>query len=245
MDSSITVRYFATFREITGREEERIPLEDPRPLDRIIEELIEQYPDIAGPLEHAAVALNYETVDPGETRVSPGDELALLPPFGGGSSSPGRTTEVGYTAFVENPSDFEMQPLLDHVRDPRSGGIATFTGTVRTQNEGRDVQHLEYECYPDMAREHLESIMEEAQQHWNDRGPLQLAAAHRTGRVLVGEPAVMVAVSAPHRAEALEACRYLIDELKQRVPIWKKEHFTDGEVWVENQPEPPGSSPTS
>lgn len=144
-------------------------------------------------------------------------------------------TERALIRIEESGSSFSLDPLLEFVRDPRNGGVATFTGTVRSVNEDREVDHLEYECYEPMAKQELRDILEEAQHRWNDRGPLRLAAAHRVGDVGVGEPSVMVAVSAPHRAEALEACRYVIDELKARVAIWKKEYFEDGDVWVENK----------
>lgn len=123
----------------------------------------------------------------------------------------------------------------DFVQHDGAGGIATFSGTVRDNNEGRDVDFLEYETYEALARKQLNGLIEEARERWSGRGKLAVAVSHRTGKVSIGEPAVIVAVSAPHRAESLEACRFLIDRLKADVPIWKKEHFSDGEVWVENE----------
>ncbi len=136
--------------------------------------------------------------------------------------------------IVSSHDEFSLDDQIRFVTNPSNGGIATFTGSVREENEGRQVEYLEYDCYEPMARETLRSILEEADDRWSSRGDLRIAAAHRTGRVEVGQPAVLVAVGAPHRAEALEACRYVIDELKGRVALWKKEVFVSGETWVEN-----------
>ncbi|MFB6355556.1 MAG: molybdenum cofactor biosynthesis protein MoaE [bacterium] len=136
--------------------------------------------------------------------------------------------------FVEQDQNMSLEALIDFVRRDDTGGIATFTGAVRNINKGNEVSRLEYQIYQNMARKNLLTIINEAQQEWNDRGPLSIAVSHRTGVVNIAEPSVQVAVAAPHRAEALEACRYVIDELKSRVPIWKKEYFKNGETWVEN-----------
>jgi len=139
---------------------------------------------------------------------------------------------------IQLTDDSERMDLSDHVdfvQHNGAGGIATFSGTVRKSNEGRNVDFLVYETYEQMARKQLRELIEVARDRWSDRGELTFAVSHRTGKVPIGEPAVIVAVSAPHRAEALEACRFLIDRLKADVPIWKKEHFSDGEVWVENK----------
>ncbi len=117
------------------------------------------------------------------------------------------------------------------VADPRDGAVCVFVGVVRNENQGRAVSHLEYEAYEEMALPVMEEIEGEARRRW----PVtRVDLVHRLGRLEIGEASVAVAVTAPHRAAAFEACRYAIDTLKSRAPIWKKEFFTDGSRWVES-----------
>lgn len=115
------------------------------------------------------------------------------------------------------------------VRRPGSGGLVTFIGSVREVSEGKKVRRLEYEAYEPMALEKLQQVVDEARERW----PVQaMAVQHRLGTLAIGEDAVIIAVSCPHRAEAFAACQYAIDRLKEIVPIWKKEYGEGGEVWV-------------
>ncbi|MCY3749755.1 MAG: molybdenum cofactor biosynthesis protein MoaE [Chloroflexi bacterium] len=133
--------------------------------------------------------------------------------------------------IVELTSDpIDVPRLIDHVNKPSNGGICTFLGVVRDNAEGRPVVKLGYEAYESMAVVQMRAIVEEAIQRWDLDA---VALSHRTGELEIGEASVAIAVGAPHRAEAFEACRYIIDTLKTRVPIWKKEFFQDGAVWVE------------
>ena len=132
-----------------------------------------------------------------------------------------------------------LQELVELVGDPEAGAIATFIGTARNQNEGRKVISLEYEAYPEMAEKELARLEQEAQEQWDLRG---LAIVHRIGPVQIGEASVMIAVSAAHRQDAFAACRFAIEEIKKRVPIWKKEVFEGGEVWIGTQSGQPFSS---
>jgi molybdopterin synthase catalytic subunit len=116
------------------------------------------------------------------------------------------------------------------------GAVCLFLGVVRNENGGRPVRHLEYEAYEEMARPLMEQIAAEARRRW----PVtEVRIVHRLGRLEIGEPSVAVAVTAPHRGAAFEACRYAIDTLKATVPIWKKEFYADGAVWLEG----PGATP--
>lgn len=124
----------------------------------------------------------------------------------------------------------DVSRLIAHVNQPSNGGICTFLGVVRDNAEGRPVVKLGYEAYESMAVAQMRAIVEEAMQRWDLDA---VALSHRTGELQVGEASVAIAVGAPHRAEAFAACRYIIDTLKTRVPIWKKEFFQDGAVWVE------------
>lgn len=122
------------------------------------------------------------------------------------------------------------EDLIAAVRAEGDGAVVLFLGTVRDHNAGRRVRHLEYEAYEEMARPQMERLEGEARRR---HGISALALVHRTGRLEVGEIAVGIAVAAPHREEAFAACRFVIDELKRSVPIWKKERFEGGEVWIE------------
>lgn len=127
--------------------------------------------------------------------------------------------------------------LLRAVRDPAAGAIVTFLGTTRNENAGRRVTRLEYEAFADMAVREMAKLGAAATRRWKLR---KVAMVHRIGVVPVGEASVAIAVSAGHRGEAFGACRWLIDRLKEIVPIWKKEHFRGGEVWIgAQQSQPP------
>ncbi len=132
--------------------------------------------------------------------------------------------------------------LLSAVGSDEDGAIVLFLGTVRLHNRGREVIHLEYEAYPAMAESEMARIVSQARRRY---AVSEMALVHRTGTLKIGEVAVGVAVAAPHRAAALEACGFAIEELKRTVPIWKKEVFQGGEVWIEDQPKSSSSRSSS
>jgi MoaE-MoaD fusion protein len=149
-------------------------------------------------------------------RLAEGDEVAVIPPVSGGAFR-----------LVEEP--LELPTVIAEVADERAGAVATFLGTVRQQSRGRDVIALEYEAYGGMA----EKVMAEIAEGVKARYELcEVAVAHRVGRCEAGEVRAAIAVSAPHRQDALSACRDVIDELKERVPLWKKELYEGGEEWI-------------
>ena len=124
----------------------------------------------------------------------------------------------------------DRNALIASVTNPCAGGIVVFEGVVRDNARGKQVRYLEYDVYPEMAVQQIREILAEAERRWNvDR----VAVAHRIGRLEIGEASVIIVVATPHRAEAFEACRYIIDSLKTTVPIWKKEVAMNGEEWVE------------
>jgi len=137
------------------------------------------------------------------------------------------------TQIQISPTPLNIHSCIDWIMSPESGGIDVFIGTVRNATKGKAVLRLEFEAYEPMALAEMEKIVKQAFEKW----PVQQALIHhRTGVLQVGDIPVIIAVSAAHRAAAFEACRFIIDTLKQNVPIWKKEIFEDGEVWVAAHP---------
>lgn len=134
--------------------------------------------------------------------------------------------------FRVTQKPIDLQELVDFVTDPEAGAIVTFIGTTRDNNEGRRVIALDYESYPEMAEKELARLGEEARKRWNIQ---RMAIVHRIGPVPIAEPSVIIAVSAAHRHDAFEACRFAIEEIKRTVPIWKKELFEGGEIWIGTQ----------
>ena len=133
-----------------------------------------------------------------------------------------------------------LEQLSEEARSDADGAVLLFVGTVRNHNKGRKVLYLEYEAYPEMAVAEMQKIEQEALTRF---AVSRVVLVHRTGRLEIGEASVVVAVASAHRADALDACRFVIDTLKARVPIWKKEVFEGGEVWIEGAGESPAGSP--
>ena len=145
-----------------------------------------------------------------------GDEVALIPPVSGG-------------AFLITSAPLSIDAIVAEVASDDAGGIATFVGTVRRRARGREVEYLEYEAFEEMAEPMLSALADELTKK---HSLTNMAVHHRIGRVEIGEPSVIIAVSAPHRAAALDACREAIDTLKETIPLWKKEVYAGGEEWI-------------
>lgn len=132
---------------------------------------------------------------------------------------------------VVTADPIDEKEVTARVATPTAGAIATFQGVVRDNSLGRKVLYLFYEAYPPMAIMEMEAIENEVRERWEVE---KVAITHRTGRLEIGEASVVIAISSPHRKDALEACQFSIDRLKQTVPVWKKEYWEGGEVWIEN-----------
>lgn len=218
----VRVRFFAAYRERLGREEVHLKLEEEITLGELLERLKKEFPGTEKVLGgDAIVAVNHEVAGRG-TLVAPGDEVAIFPPVSGGDEKPVRVQR----------EDFSVGEEIERMRrrSTRTGAIVTFLGVVREFSRGKPVRKLQYEHYPGMAEKKLLELRDEALEKFPI---LDLRILHRTGELGVNENIVLILASAEHRGDAFQACRWCIDELKRRVPIWKKEVGEDGEVWVE------------
>jgi MoaE-MoaD fusion protein len=219
---NVRVRLFAGLRERAGESSLDVEL----PEDAVVGDV---WPALGLGQEPAGVlyAVNRGYAERSAT-LSPGDEVALIPPVsGGGAKAPSGSEPQGRFRLSEHP--LALDEVVDEVRTDNAGAIATFIGTTRGHSRGRDVRYLEYEAYEGMA----EQVMAELAAALKARHELcEVAIHHRVGRVEIGETSVVIAVSAPHRAAALTACHEAIDELKITVPLWKKEVYEGGEEWI-------------
>ena len=217
----VTVKLFGSLREATGSKELAVRLPEGARLGELTALLAREHPSFAALAARLRAAVNHEVAED-DLALGEGDEVAFLPPVAGGSAGEPRCT------LSAEPLD--VGRVVARVVGPDAGGIVTFVGTVRDASRGHAIRHLEYEAYAGMAEREMEKIADAAALLWPGA---RVAMAHRTGHLAIGEIAVVIAASAPHRPEAFAACRFAIDTLKQQVPIWKKEVAVDGEYWVE------------
>jgi MoaE-MoaD fusion protein len=206
----VVVRLFAGLRELAGTGRRDLEL----PADASVGEI---WPELGLGDEPPGLlyAVNKEYAETSQP-LSEGDEVALIPPVSGG-------------AFRLTHGPVNLTSVVVEVVDKQAGAIATFLGTVRAHSRGRDVIALEYEAYEEMAEDVMAGIADELLARYD---LCKVAMSHRLGRVEVGETSVAIAVSAPHRQDALAACADAIEALKAEVPLWKKEFYADGEEWI-------------
>ncbi|MCL6521283.1 MAG: molybdenum cofactor biosynthesis protein MoaE [Firmicutes bacterium] len=242
----MAVRLFAGAAEAAGSRQLEVELAAGSTAGQLLDRLLGEYPGLArfGPSLLVAVNRRYAGR---ETPLAEGDEVALIPPVSGGSADGPETGTGGGAAgappalrleavaeagwYALGAGALPVAECLERVRTSGAGAVLLFLGTVReTGDDARPVVALEYEAYEPMAGQELRALVERALARWPG---VRVALAHRTGRLELGEPSVAIAVAAPHRAEAYEASRYLIEEIKSVVPIWKREIHPDGSgAWV-------------
>ena len=206
----VAVKLFAALREQAGARERALELADGASVDDVWPAL-----GLGDEPTGLVYAVNRAYVERG-TPLADGDEVALIPPVSGG-------------AFRLSDEPLSLERVAAEVASDDAGAIATFVGTTRAHSRGRDVVRLEYEAYEGMAEAEMERIAGELRERHD---VIDVAIHHRVGPVEIGETSVVIAVSAPHRAAAFDACREAIDTLKQTVPLWKKELYVGGEEWI-------------
>jgi molybdopterin synthase catalytic subunit/molybdopterin converting factor small subunit len=196
-----------------------------------------QLPKLKGLLPSLALAVNQQYAGP-DTGLTANDEVALLPPVSGGApdSVAIRPADHGLQRRASITRDrIDTQSVLQALKQEDDGASVVFEGVVRNQTRGRKTRYLEYDAYEDMALQLMESLATEALQKFQVR---DVAIVHRLGHLEIGEISVLIVVASAHRGPAFDACRWLIDTLKRKVPIWKKEFFEDGAVWADGEPFP-------
>ncbi len=216
---AVQMRYFAFVREQLGKSKETIELADGSTVCQALDLVLAASPRLLNAQSAMMVMVN-QAYQPRDHVLTDGDEVAIIPPVSGGSE----TRRFVVTDEVLDPRQVEAL-----VMDDASGALVTFAGTVRDNARGKSVTALEYEAYPPAAEKMLEQIGDEIFERWGVRS---VAIAHRYGLLQVGETSVVIAVSSAHREAAFDACRYAIERIKVLVPIWKREVYQDGAVWI-------------
>jgi molybdopterin synthase catalytic subunit len=241
----IKVLFFGILKDLAGRSSEVLTLPEEASAGDILRHYESQISLLKGGLGSIAISVNQQYSRP-EVKLNSGDEVALLPPVSGGSSSSGgsgdgsktrglgRETRSSSRVAITRES-IEPQALLSSLQQAEDGALVIFEGVVRNHSRGRRTLFLEYEAYEQMALKKMESLVSQVLANFTVR---DARIVHRLGRLEIGETSVLIIVASAHRASAFEACRWLIDTLKRTVPIWKKEYFEDGAVWADGEPFP-------
>ncbi len=237
----IRVIAFGILKEWLGPNESELELPVGATVGSLLENLRARLPERAPKetLSGIAVGVNAEYAQATHI-LHDGDEVGLLPPVSGGgrarTSNALEESEEDHTvavALTRNPIDADK--IVAAAKSGEDGAVVVFDGIVRNHSRGRRTLHLDYEAYEEMAVKQMRQLGKEARQRFGVR---QVTMIHRLGRLEIGETSVLIVVASAHRTAAFEACRWLIDTVKQTVPIWKKETFADGVVWAPGEPFP-------
>jgi len=220
----INVLLFAGLREIARSEVIRVEIHDGATAGDLLVAIAQQHPAMADRLPPCRVAVDHAFVS-SDHPLAGAEEVAVIPPVSGGHDGP--------PAIAVREVPLSLAAVVEVVEHPGAGGIATFTGNIRRHSRGQTVEYLEYEAYVPMAEQVMDEIRRRIEQEIEGS---RVAIHHRIGHLEIGETAVVIAASAPHRAEAFAACREAIEALKRDVPIWKREFAEDGAVWIGQGP---------
>lgn len=230
----VRVLFFGRLKDIVGRAEDEAELSEGARVEDLFARYGNRFPELARFRASVVASVNQEFAE-WRAPLASGDEVAFLPPVSGGQQA--RVAEDVYE-LVRDP--IRAGEMIAHVKAPEDGAAVVFDGIVRNHSGGRATIYLEYEAYEPMALAKMREIGAEIRRKF----PIhRVAMVHRLGRLEIGETSVLIAISSPHRRAAFDACRFAIDALKRIVPIWKKEYFADGAVWVEG--ELPSATPFS
>jgi molybdopterin synthase catalytic subunit len=223
----VKVLFFGVLKDMVGKAEESLEVPPGTTLGSLFASYSQRYETLQGSRPSILFARNREFAT-ADTALCDRDEVAFLPPVSGGSGGSGGEGHI--FEIVRHPID--TRELVERLQRPEDGAVVVFEGVVRNNTKGRPTMHLEYECYEGMAREQMARIGREiASQFALGR----MGMVHRLGRLEIGEASVAVVATAPHRKPAFEAALEGINRLKREVPIWKKEFFADGAVWVDGE----------
>ncbi|HEU4596675.1 MAG TPA: molybdenum cofactor biosynthesis protein MoaE [Pyrinomonadaceae bacterium] len=229
--ASARVLFFGAARDAAGTDEAVLDFDAPATARTILERVLDTYPALRRFGPSLLFAVNQEYARDPEAEVRDGDELALFPPVSGGGEE-AEPTGGAHDFFELTTDPIDVGAVARRVVPARCGATVTLDGYAREWTRGRRTLHLIYEAYAPMALAEMRRLGAEAHRRFDIE---HLGIVHRTGRTEIGETSVVISVSAPHRRAAFEACEWAIRELKRTVPIWKKEFFEDGEVWVEGE----------
>lgn len=222
----VHVLFFGQLKEITGVAEDVAELSEGARVEDLFERYGRRYPRLAEFRPSIAASVNQEYAG-WRVPLASGDEVAFLPPVSGGQQA-----AVADDIFLLVREPIVPRELAESLKAPEDGAVVVFDGFVRSNFKGQRTLYLEYEAYEAMAYAKMREIGAQIRTKFKIH---RLAIVHRLGRLEIGETSVLIAVSAPHRGAAFDACRYAIDTLKRAVPIWKKEYFAGGAVWAEGE----------
>ena len=226
----VRVLFFGQLKDVVGRSSEDLDLPAGATLETAFERYASEFPRVREMADSIATARNQEFADL-KTALAEGDEVAFMPPVSGGSRWLAQTEDDnGFYAVTETPLD--ARALVERAQGPDDGAVITFEGVVRNNSKGRATRYLDYECYTPLAVKQMQAIGREALERHDIH---RVAVVHRVGTLQIGEASIVIVVASGHRQAAYDASLEIINTVKKRVPVWKKEYFEDGEVWVEGQ----------
>jgi len=227
----VKLLFFASLKDIVGSRQLDFDVPSGATVNDLLERLEARYPGLRPYRSIVLTSLNEDYVDR-STVVSDGDEVAIFPPVSGGASSGPVIADRPREVYRLTREAIDAREVADMILRPEDGALCIFEGVVRNNSKGKTTRYLEYEAYETMALKTMEEIGEFVR---SASEIVCVAIVHRLGRMEIGETSVAIIITSPHRRASFDACEYAIDRLKKIVPIWKKEFFDDGEVWIEGQ----------